>query len=204
MTHSHVNWQITVLHLPGPFLRTSPEHPPLARCHGYHHITTTTITTILFLDVLYLQHVHSMCDIFAKHCWKFIPQWKDPGEWNGNALWYSCLENSMDRGVWWATVHGVARVGHDLVTKPPLPWAGKSQLFSSWNPLIAYILNIFSGLGFLTWLWWYILVLYFKIKLILKLNILSGGRNQLVNYNFITNMGIPMKSKNPDSMFLRV
>ena len=24
----------------------------------------------------------------------------------------------MDRGVWWATVHGVARVGHDLVTKP--------------------------------------------------------------------------------------
>ena len=25
----------------------------------------------------------------------------------------------MDRGVWWATVHGVARVGHDLVTKPP-------------------------------------------------------------------------------------
>ena len=25
----------------------------------------------------------------------------------------------MDRGAWWATVHGVARVGHDLVTKPP-------------------------------------------------------------------------------------
>ena len=27
----------------------------------------------------------------------------------------------MDRGAWWATVPGVARVGHDLVTKPPLP-----------------------------------------------------------------------------------
>ena len=27
----------------------------------------------------------------------------------------------MDRGAWQATVHGVARVGHDLVTKPPLP-----------------------------------------------------------------------------------
>ena len=26
----------------------------------------------------------------------------------------------MDRGAWWATVHGVARVGHDLATKPPL------------------------------------------------------------------------------------
>ena len=31
-----------------------------------------------------------------------------PGEGNGNALQYSCLENFMDRGGWWATVHGVA------------------------------------------------------------------------------------------------
>ena len=30
------------------------------------------------------------------------------GEGNGNPLQYSCLENSMDRGAWWATVHGVA------------------------------------------------------------------------------------------------
>ena len=37
-----------------------------------------------------------------------------PGEGNGNPLQYSCLENSMDRGIWWATVHGVARVGQDL------------------------------------------------------------------------------------------
>ena len=28
------------------------------------------------------------------------------GEGNGYPLWYSFLENSMDRGVWWATVHG--------------------------------------------------------------------------------------------------
>ena len=40
-----------------------------------------------------------------------------PGEGNGNPLWYSCLENPMDRGVWQATVYGVARDGHDLVTK---------------------------------------------------------------------------------------
>ena len=39
-----------------------------------------------------------------------------PGEGNGNPLQYSCLENPMDRGAWRATVHGVARVGHDLVT----------------------------------------------------------------------------------------
>ena len=41
------------------------------------------------------------------------------GEGNGNPLQFSCLGNPMDRGASWATVHGVARVGHDLVTKPP-------------------------------------------------------------------------------------
>ena len=33
---------------------------------------------------------------------------RSPGEGNGNSLQYSCLKNSMDRGAWWATVHGVA------------------------------------------------------------------------------------------------
>ena len=32
-----------------------------------------------------------------------------PGEGNGNPLQYSCLENLMDRGAWWATVHGVTK-----------------------------------------------------------------------------------------------
>ena len=44
-----------------------------------------------------------------------------PEEGNGNPLQYSCLENPMDRGAWWAIVHGIARVRHDLVSKPPLP-----------------------------------------------------------------------------------
>ena len=43
-----------------------------------------------------------------------------PGGGNGNPLQYSCLENPMDRGAFRATVHGVARVGHDLVTKSSL------------------------------------------------------------------------------------
>ena len=34
---------------------------------------------------------------------------RSPGEGNGNLLQYSCLENSMDRGAWRATVHGVAK-----------------------------------------------------------------------------------------------
>ena len=32
---------------------------------------------------------------------------------HGNPLYYSCLENPMDRGAWQATVHGVTRVRHD-------------------------------------------------------------------------------------------
>ena len=60
-----------------------------------------------------------------------------PGEGNGNALQYSCLENPMDRGAWQATVHGVARVGQDLVTKlPPLGDSeGQESLVccSSWD-----------------------------------------------------------------------
>ena len=58
---------------------------------------------------------------------------RTPGEGKGNPLQYSCLENCtaaidmnlstlwelvMDRKVRWATVHGVTRVGHDLVIKP--------------------------------------------------------------------------------------
>ena len=34
---------------------------------------------------------------------------RSPGEGNGNPLWYVCLENPMDRGAWWATVHGVSK-----------------------------------------------------------------------------------------------
>ena len=34
---------------------------------------------------------------------------RSPGEGNDNPLQYSCLENSMDRRAWWATIHGVAK-----------------------------------------------------------------------------------------------
>ena len=39
-----------------------------------------------------------------------IPGLERPSrEGHGNPLWYSCLENPMDRGAWWAAVHGIAK-----------------------------------------------------------------------------------------------
>ena len=62
-----------------------------------------------------------------------LGQEDSPGEGNGYLLQYSCLENPMDRGVWQATVHGITRVGHSLVTKPPL--FIKETAFSSLSAL---------------------------------------------------------------------
>ena len=58
---------------------------------------------------------------------------RPPRKENGNPLQYSCLENSVDRGAWWATVHGVTRVRHDLATKPPP--LGCNHLGDLWNCL---------------------------------------------------------------------
>ena len=58
---------------------------------------------------------------------------RSPGEGNGNPLQYSCLENPMDRGAWGATVNAVARVGHDLATKPSPP------------PCVQYVFGQFFG-----------------------------------------------------------
>ena len=48
--------------------------------------------------------------IFKPHCTPLPQRIKGwfTGEGNGNPLQYSCLENPMDRGAWWATLHGVA------------------------------------------------------------------------------------------------
>ena len=43
-----------------------------------------------------------------------IPGWgRSPGGGHGNPLQYSCLENPMDRGAWWATAQGSQTVRHD-------------------------------------------------------------------------------------------
>ena len=52
-----------------------------------------------------------------------------PGVGNGNRFQYACLENPMGRGAWWSTVHGVARLRHNLATK--LPPTMEDMLFQS-------------------------------------------------------------------------
>ena len=54
---------------------------------------------------------------------------RSPGEGNGNPLQYSCLENSMDGGAWWATVHGVAK-SRTLLSDFTFTWL-------SWASLVA-------------------------------------------------------------------
>ena len=43
-----------------------------------------------------------------------LGQERSPGKGNSNPLQYSYLENSMDRGAWWATVHVVAYAEMDM------------------------------------------------------------------------------------------
>ena len=52
------------------------------------------------------------------------------GEGNGNPLQFSCLENSIDRGAWWATVHGVTELD---TTEVDLYRNQKVKISSSWS-----------------------------------------------------------------------
>ena len=64
---------------------------------------------------------------------------RSPGEENSNPLQDSCLENSMDGGAWWATVHGVAkswtRLSNITFTFFPVFLPGKSH---GWSNLAGY------------------------------------------------------------------
>ena len=89
-----------------------------------------------------------------------------PGEGYGNPLQYSCQGNPTDREAWWATIHGVARVEHNLATKPPPP-THTGLLFSApsgsilWpsftkHTFCLYIVNFLMICSFtgVPYLWW--------------------------------------------------
>ena len=71
------------------------------------------------------------------------------GEGNGNPLQYSCLENCMDRGVWWAKFTGSQRMGHDWVTNT-FTFSRKSKKFHRINT--ASVCN-FKLATWLDWIW---------------------------------------------------
>ena len=89
-----LTWLTLYSHLSGliwlkrPPLRVHPDH-----CHSLSH---HAILTDHFLFFKYI------CIVY------FIPS-RAAGEGNSNPLQYSCLENPMDRGAWWAAVHGVTK-----------------------------------------------------------------------------------------------
>ena len=63
------------------------------------------------------------------------------GEGNGNPLQYSCLENPMDGGAWWAAVHGVARSRTSLSDFTFMPWRRK------WQPTPVFLPGESQGRG---------------------------------------------------------
>ena len=64
----------------------------------------------------------------AQEMWVQSLHWEDPLE-KEMATHSSILawKNPMDRGAWQATVHGVARAGHSLATKPPTLWLSREE-----------------------------------------------------------------------------
>ena len=79
-----------------------------------------------------------------------------PGEGNGNPLQYSCLENPMDGGAWWAKVHGVAKSRTRLsnFTSLPLTWkTDRWQEFRKSNQHFQYsIMNLLIWSDYLCFL----------------------------------------------------
>ena len=78
---------------------------------------------------------------WVMNCWIM----GDFREGNGNPLQYSCLENPMDGGAWWAAVHGLLRVRHD--------WATSLSLFTfmhqrrKWQPTPVFLPGESHGWG---------------------------------------------------------
>ena len=67
--------------------------------HHHYYLYILIIITILLIPSFSSSLLWISSNLFIR----------SPGEGNGNPLQYSCLENPVDWGAWWATVHGVAK-----------------------------------------------------------------------------------------------
>ena len=75
-----------------------------------------------------------------------VPGWgRSPGTGNGNPLQYSCLENPMDRGAWWAAVHGVEKSWRQLFSLFSFHLKAESErvtllsLLASYSPFLSQL-----------------------------------------------------------------
>ena len=100
------------------------------------------ITLIIFLHTILVvkmvKNLPAVQEIWIRSLSMEDSLWEGKG--NGYLLQYTCMENSMDRGTWQASVHGVQRVRHDQVTNTKLltftqyslwvvlPWMLRTQL----------------------------------------------------------------------------
>ena len=124
---------------------SNPDHFPflLHYCHSilpitrfnkglpdnFHGLVKVFITMLLYTPEglpWWLSAKESFCQC-RRH--QFSP-WvgNSLGGGNGNALWYSCLGNPMDREAWWATVHRVTKSGHDWGTELASKQAEKKKV----------------------------------------------------------------------------
>ena len=70
---------------------------------------------------------------------------RSPGEGNGNPLQYSCLENPMDIGAWWATVHGVSKSQTQLNNRAYKETVQFSSVTQSCPTLLTPRIPLFMG-----------------------------------------------------------
>ena len=97
---------------------TIPEHSCKVEKYPSNSSQSFSAYQVLNLHIYFPEVIPCGSDGKASACQFRRPRFnpwvgKIPGEGNGNPLHYSCLENPMDWGAWWAIVHGVARVRHD-------------------------------------------------------------------------------------------
>ena len=74
-------------------------------CHWNSVNKEWVISNLLFIEESWLKCLPAMQETWVRS----LGREDSPGEGNGNPLQYSCLENPMDGGTWWATVHGVTK-----------------------------------------------------------------------------------------------
>ena len=110
---------------------------PISLLLGLFHCTCRRLW-LLSQKCLCFYNILTFLPVFTGHCTIL-------GEGDGTPLQYSCLENPMGRGAWWAAVHGVARVGHDWATSlSPVPfmhWRRK------WQPTSVFLPGESQGRG---------------------------------------------------------